>query len=101
MPRAPETAPALTRARLRLLGVDCPSVDDRESKTLAVHHALFDGGAQVLENLDLRAVSAGPHELLALPMPVGAIDAAPVRVRNKLRRLIQAEQAGMHSDACR
>jgi arylformamidase len=82
---APETAATLTRAGVRLLGVDCPSVDDRESKTLAVHHALFDGGAQVLENLDLRAVAAGPHELLALPMPVGAIDAAPVRAL--LRRI--------------
>lgn len=76
---APAVATELTRAGLRLLGVDCPSVDDRDSKTLAVHHALFDGGAQVLENLDLRAVAGGPHELLALPMPVGAIDAAPVR----------------------
>jgi arylformamidase len=75
----PATASELTRAGLRLLGVDCPSVDDRESKTLAVHHALFDGGATVLENLDLRAVPAGAYELLALPMPVGAIDAAPVR----------------------
>lgn len=83
---APETATALTRAGLRLLGVDCPSVDDRESKSLAVHHALFDGGAQVLENLDLRAVGAGPHELLALPMPVGAIDAAPVRALLRAQR---------------
>jgi arylformamidase len=62
-----------------LLGVDCPSVDDRESKTLAVHHALFDGGAFVLENLDLRGVTPGRWELLALPLRVGAMDAAPVR----------------------
>lgn len=76
---APEAAQALVRAGLRLLAVDCPSVDDRESRTLAVHHALFDGGAYVLENLDLGDVAAGPCELLALPMKVGAIDAAPVR----------------------
>jgi arylformamidase len=75
----PEAARALTRAGLLLLGVDAPSVDERESKTLRVHHALFDGGAYVLENLDLRGIAAGPWELLALPMAVGAIDAAPVR----------------------
>lgn len=76
---APAAAQALAHAGLRLLGVDCPSVDDRESKTLAVHHALFDGGAFVLENLDLRGVTPGRWELLALPMRVGAVDAAPVR----------------------
>lgn len=76
---APAAAQALVRAGLRLLAVDCPSVDDRESKSLAVHHALFDGGAYVLENLDLDGVAAGPWELLALPLRTGAIDAAPVR----------------------
>ncbi len=76
---APEAARALARAGLRLLGVDAPSVDHRESKTLEVHHALFDGGAFVLENLDLRGITPGEWELLALPMPTGALDAAPVR----------------------
>ena len=53
------TATLLARRGVRLLGVDAPSVDRRESKTLAVHHALFGGGAQVLENLDLRGVREG------------------------------------------
>jgi arylformamidase len=64
---------------LVLLGVDCPSVDDRESKTLDVHHALFDRGAYVLENLDLRTVSAGVYELIAFPTKLVDLDAAPVR----------------------
>lgn len=64
---------------LRLLGVDCPSVDKRESKTLAVHHALFSGGAYILENLDLRDVGAGDYELVAPPIKIGGADAAPVR----------------------
>jgi arylformamidase len=76
---APDAALTLARAGLKLLGVDAPSVDERESKTLAVHHALFDGGAYVLENLDLRGITPGEWELLALPMPMGAVDAAPVR----------------------
>lgn len=76
---APETAALLVRRGLRLLGVDAPSVDRRESKTLAVHHALFDGGAQVLENLDLRAVAEGEYELSAAPAKWAGVDAAPVR----------------------
>ena len=35
---------ALVDRGLKLLGVDTPSVDARHSKTLEVHHALFDGG---------------------------------------------------------
>ena len=65
--------------RVRLIGVDAPSVDERGSRTLDVHHALFDGGAYVLENLDLRAVKAGRYELIALPQRLAGLDAAPVR----------------------
>jgi arylformamidase len=75
----PTTAVALAAGGLRLLGVDAPSVDDRESKTLAVHHALFAGGAYVLENLDLRDVNPGRYELVALPQRLRGLDAAPVR----------------------
>ncbi|MFN8573367.1 MAG: cyclase family protein [Gemmatimonadaceae bacterium] len=74
-----EAVRALLQRGLRLLGVDCPSVDDRDSKTLAVHHAIFDGGACILENLDLRAVAAGDYRLVALPLKIAAVDAAPVR----------------------
>ncbi len=59
--------------------MDAPSVDQRESKTLPVHHMIFSGGAFVLENLDLRRVPDGRYELLALPLKVMALDAAPVR----------------------
>lgn len=74
-----EAADFLVRRGLRLLGVDAPSVDRRESKTLAVHHALFGGGAQVLENLDLRGVAEGEYELTAAPVKWAGVDAAPVR----------------------
>ncbi len=69
----------LTRGGLRLLGVDCPSVDPREATELAVHHALFDGGAFLIENLRLDAVSGGPWHLTAYPMLVEGADAAPLR----------------------
>lgn len=75
----PDTAQHLARGGLKLLGVDCPSVDARESKDLAVHHALFAAGCFVLENLDLRRVTAGRYELSAAPLKVAACDAAPAR----------------------
>ena len=74
-----DCAAALAADGLQLLGVDCPSVDERESKDLAVHHALFDGGAFILENLDLSAVPAGAYALIAAPVKLGGLDAAPVR----------------------
>jgi arylformamidase len=64
---------------LRLLGVDAPSVDPRDSKTLPVHHMLFSANAYILENLDLRRVPPGPYELIALPLKLMSLDAAPVR----------------------
>ncbi|HXV15885.1 MAG TPA: cyclase family protein [Gemmatimonadaceae bacterium] len=64
---------------LRLLGVDAPSVDARESKSLAVHKMLFSGGAFILENLDLRRTPPGPYEIIALPVKMMSVDAAPVR----------------------
>jgi arylformamidase len=74
-----DTAAALAARGVRLVGVDAPSVDDRDSKTLEVHHALFAGGAYVLENLDLRGVRPGRYELVALPQRLAGLDAAPVR----------------------
>jgi arylformamidase len=76
---AATTAAALAERGMRLVGVDAPSVDERESKSLAVHRALFGGGAYVLENLDLREIREGRYELIALPQRLVGLDAAPVR----------------------
>lgn len=72
-------ARAIGSAGVRLLGVDAPSVDRRNSKSLAVHHALFTNGVAVLENLDLRDVHDGFYELIALPLRWVGLDAVPVR----------------------
>ena len=74
-----DAARELLARGLRLLGVDAPSVDPRESKTLPVHHMLFAGGAYNLENLDLRRVASGSYELLAPPVKMMNCDAAFVR----------------------
>lgn len=64
---------------LKLLGVDAPSVDPRESKTLPVHKMIFSGNACIIENLDLRRVPGGAYRLIAFPLKLMALDAAPLR----------------------
>ena len=64
---------------LRLLGVDAPSVDSKNSKSLAVHAMLFSGNAFILENLDLRRTPPGSYDIIAFPVKMMSMDAAPVR----------------------
>jgi arylformamidase len=72
-------ARALLGLGLRLLGVDAPSVDQRDSKSLAVHKMLFSGNAFIIENLDLRRTPAGAYDIIAFPVKMMSLDAAPVR----------------------
>lgn len=76
---AEETARALLGLGVRLVGVDAPSVDARDSTTLPVHHMLFSGNAFNLENLDLRRVKPGAYDLIAFPLRLMGLDASPVR----------------------
>ena len=64
---------------VKLLGVDSPSVDQRESKSLPVHKMLFSGNTFILENLDLRRTPPGEYQLIAFPVKMMSLDAAPVR----------------------
>lgn len=75
----PACVAALVGRGLVLLGVDAPSIDARDSATLDTHHALFGAGAYNLENLDLRGVAPGRYELLAPPLSLVGLDAAPAR----------------------
>jgi len=76
---SPELAGLLADAGTLLVGVDTPSVDPFDSKTLDAHHALARGGVAILEGLVLDAVPPGVYELVALPLRVRGLDASPVR----------------------
>ena len=76
---AADVVTELVARGLRLLGVDAPSIDARDSKALATHHALFGAGGCNLENLDLRGAAAGHYELIAPPLRLAGLDGAPVR----------------------
>jgi len=64
---------------VKLVGVDVPSVDVIDSKTLPVHHALDRAGILILENLQLDGVAPGRYELIALPLKIAGGDGSPVR----------------------
>ena len=53
---------------VRLIGIDSPSVDPQESKTMDAHLALLAADMRVLEGLVLDEVPAGDYELIALPL---------------------------------
>lgn len=76
---APELPAWLGAHSVRLVGIDFPSVDARESKDLPTHHALAGASVLILENLDLRDVAPGEHELIALPLKIHGADGSPVR----------------------
>lgn len=65
--------------RVRLLGVDVPSVDQLDSKEMETHHALYRNGIHILENIMLDEVEEGNYELIALPLPIKDGDGSPVR----------------------
>ncbi len=75
----PDAAARLVAAGILLVGIDTPSIDHATCKDLAGHNVLHRGGIAILENLDLSAVPAGDHELIALPLRIVGGDSSPVR----------------------
>jgi arylformamidase len=62
-----------------LVGLDTPSVDPEQSKTLDAHMAVRRRGLAILESLVLDDVPEGDYELIALPLKFMTLDASPVR----------------------
>ena len=75
----PELPDWLADRGVYLIGVDLPSVDPLDSKTLDNHHALGRRGISILEGLWLDEVTAGRYELIALPLKIVGADGSPVR----------------------
>ena len=69
----------LQKNGVKLLGVDLPSVDEIDSKSLQNHHALARTGIAIIESLDLSEVPAGVYNFAALPLKIAGADGAPVR----------------------
>jgi len=76
---APATIDRLHAAGVRLVGVDTPSLDPADSKTLDSHQRVRAHGMAILEGIVLDEVPAGDYELIALPLKLVEADASPVR----------------------
>jgi arylformamidase len=76
---AAETIAWLGSLGVCLIGVDSPSLDPQDSKTLDAHHAVRAADMRILEGLVLDAPPPGDYELIALPLPLAGLDASPVR----------------------
>ena len=62
-----------------LVGIDTPSVDPAESKSLDSHKSIYKSEMAILEGLDLSQVNEGRYQLIALPLNLGGCEASPVR----------------------
>ncbi len=76
---APQALAWLGERGVRLVGIDTPSVDPADSKSLDAHHTLLRLDMRVLENLVLDEVPEGDYELIALPLKLAGACASPVR----------------------
>lgn len=76
---APATIDLLHAHGVRLVGIDTPSLDPEQSKTLDSHQRVRAHGMAILEGIVLDEVPAGDYELIALPLKIAGCDASPVR----------------------
>jgi arylformamidase len=85
--RFPESIPVMERSLpawlaergVVLVGVDVPSVDELDSKTLDNHHALGRAGITIVEGLRLDGVATGRYEFVGLPLKLAGADGSPLR----------------------
>jgi arylformamidase len=64
---------------VRLIGIDGPSLDPQNSKTMDAHQAVAAADMAILEGLVLDHAPPGDYELIALPLKLSGLDASPVR----------------------
>src|SRR5882724_9758541 len=76
---APATIDLLAASGVVLIGLDTPSLDPQPSKTMDAHKAIRRHRMSILEGLVLDDVAPGDYELIALPLALAELDAAPVR----------------------
>ncbi|MEQ8404264.1 MAG: arylformamidase [Oceanicaulis sp.] len=62
-----------------LIGIDTPSLDPQNLKTMDAHNRVAAHDLRILEGLVLDAVAPGRYELIAPPLRLAGLDAAPVR----------------------
>jgi arylformamidase len=75
----PSAADYLCERRVRLVGIDSPSVDAWGADDFPCHKRLLGADILLLENLVLRHVAPGDYGLIAVSLNLVAADGCPVR----------------------
>jgi arylformamidase len=75
----PQGAQFIIDSGVQLVGIDYLSIAAYGSGE-AVHQALLGEGIVIIEGVDLREVSPGSYNMIALPLKIGGCDGAPARV---------------------
>jgi arylformamidase len=76
---APDVPEWLRARKVKLIGLDLPSVDSIDAKKLVNHYALAAVNIAIVESLDLSGVDPGTYQFSALPLRITGGDAGPVR----------------------
>ena len=74
-----DVPPWLNSLGVKLLGLDVPSVDEIDAKELVNHHAIGRADINIVESLDLSAVSGGRYNFVAMPLKIAGGDGSPLR----------------------
>jgi len=69
----------LAQNKVRLVGIDTPSIDLVDDKVLESHQAVHRHDMAILEGIVLDNVVPGLYDLIALPLKIAGADASPVR----------------------
>jgi arylformamidase len=77
----PAAAAQLVASGIKLVGIDCLSVEGPGTEKYETHHILLSNNVVIIEGLDLRRVPSGLYELICLPLKIaeGRGDGAPAR----------------------
>ena len=76
---SPELIEWLVKEKVKLVGIDTPSVDPADDKILHSHNCIYENNLAILEGVILKNVNDGLYILVALPLKIKDADAAPVR----------------------
>ncbi|MEK7729924.1 MAG: cyclase family protein [candidate division KSB1 bacterium] len=73
-------AKLLVEKKMKLVGIDSPSVDAMNATQAEAHHILLQHGGLIIENLALSNITAGEYEMICLPLKLVGLEGAPARV---------------------
>jgi arylformamidase len=76
---SPDAVEVLAAHGVQLVGIDTPSLDPEDSKTMSAHQVIRKHQMAILEGIVLDNVAQGDYELIALPLKLAELDASPVR----------------------